>query len=427
MHEVCEIARDLIRFDTSNYGNGHAKGERKAAEYVCALLEEVGLHPQIFEAEPGRTNVIARWQGRDPTAPALLLHGHLDVVPADASEWTVDPFAGIVKDGMLWGRGAVDMKDMNAMILATVRSMMRAGEQPNRDVVLAFFADEEAGSDLGARWMVEQHPEVFTGVSAAISEVGGFSVDIRGRNVYLVQTAEKGLMWLRLRAKGKAGHASQVHTYNPLIALAEAVVRLDNAKWPIMMTRTTTELDAKLREIGSFQASVSAMDVARSTGACAAFVTAGLHNLLNVTMFNAGYKQNVVPDSANALVDVRFLPGQRDHVLAKVHELIGPDIEVEIETELVALETEFPGPLFDAISATIDKCDPVGEVVPYMTPAGTDNKALAQLGISGLGFVPLRLPADFDFPAMFHGVDERVPLDALVFGQEVLTELLRAY
>jgi acetylornithine deacetylase/succinyl-diaminopimelate desuccinylase-like protein len=425
--EVVRIARDLIRFNTTNYGGGRSEGEADAAMYVKGLLEEVGLQCQVFEPEPGRITVVTRWRGKDPALPALLLHGHLDVVPADPELWSVDPFEGVIKDGMLWGRGAVDMKDMDAMILASVRDLIRRGEQPNRDIVLAFFADEEVGCALGSVWMVDNHPEVFDGVTHAISEVGGYSVEIAGRRAYLIQTGEKGLLWVRLRARGRAAHASIVNNDSAITRLAAAVAALGKAEWPISLTETTALMLERVRELTGSEPEAGPMQLADHTGAGAPWVRSSLMNVGNVTMFDAGYKENVVPESATALIDLRFLPGQRDDVLARLRELVGPDIELTTELELISLETEFGGPVIDAMIASLSRLDPEAAVLPYLLPGGTDNKALSRLGICGYGFVPLRLPPELDFPGMFHGIDERVPLDSLVFGQSVLSDLLQTY
>ncbi|MGL4743604.1 MAG: M20/M25/M40 family metallo-hydrolase, partial [Dermatophilaceae bacterium] len=225
--EVVRICRDLIRIDTSNYGDGSGPGEAAAAAYVADSLREVGLDPTTYESDPGRATVVVRIPGSDRERGALCLHGHLDVVPADAADWSVPPFAGEERDGCLWGRGAVDMKDMDAMMLAAVRGLARSGAVPPRDLVVAFFADEEAGGAKGSHFMVEQHPEVFDGVTEAISEVGGYSVtvtDTRGRErrTYLLQTAEKGIAWLRLTAHGRAGHGSVPNDENAVVRLAEA-------------------------------------------------------------------------------------------------------------------------------------------------------------------------------------------------------------
>lgn len=422
--DVSWIASDLVRIDTTNRGGGDAVGERVAAEYVASRLDECGLEARILEKARGRSNVIARWPGTDPTLPALVVHGHLDVVPADPAEWTIDPFGGEIRDGLLWGRGAVDMKNMLAMVLAAAADMNTRGSRPRRDVILAFLADEEDNSQFGARWLVDAHPEAFDGADAAISEVGGFSAEVAGSTVFLVQTGEKGILWLRLRSRGHAGHASQVHDPNAIVDLARAVLRIDDERWPDALTETTARL---VDAIEGSAAPGDAESVLASLGACAPFVVPGLRTTTALTMFSGGDKQNVVPGRASALVDVRFLPGERDRVLARIRELAGPGIEVDIEADIEAVEAPFDGPLVDAMRASLGRLAPGARVAPYLLPAGTDNAILARLGIRGYGFVPMRLPADYDFPAMFHGVDERVPVDALQFGQSVLTDLLETY
>jgi acetylornithine deacetylase/succinyl-diaminopimelate desuccinylase-like protein len=203
--EVVELLVDLIRINTSN----PTHPERPAAEWVAGKLDEVGIQSRIIEAAPGRASTIARIEGSDSSRPPLLIHGHLDVVPADASEWSVDPFAGEIKDGCIWGRGAIDMKDMDAMTLALVREWARSGKKPPRDIVLAFVSDEEAGGRQGAHYLVDNHADLFADCTEAISEVGGFSISLNdAARVYVIQTAEKGINWLRLTASGAPGHGS---------------------------------------------------------------------------------------------------------------------------------------------------------------------------------------------------------------------------
>lgn len=428
LSETASIARDLIRIDTTNWGEGKAKPERPAADYVAAYLTKLGLEPQIIESDPGRANVVARVSGQDQTLPALVLHGHLDVVPADPENWSVDPFAGVVKDGMLWGRGAVDMKNMDAMILTAVAELLRAGSAPRRDVILAFFADEEAGSVYGSHFMVTNYPELFAGAGTAISEVGGYSVDLNGTRAYLVQTGEKALDWVRLRARGTAAHGSRVWSDNAVTRLAEAIAALGRHEWPIALCDTTRELIDKIAEIfGEDPKEVHPEQLLLRAGAGAGFIVASLRNTTNPTVLTAGYKHNVIPDTAEALVDIRTLPAERDEVLAKVQEIVGADIEIESVHSDVGLEVPFTGELVEAMTASLLREDPEAQVLPYLLSGGTDNKALSRLGITGYGFAPLRLPADLDFPGMFHGVDERVPLDALDFGHRVLVDLLKTY
>ncbi len=428
LSETARIARDLIRIDTSNRGEGDANPERPAADYVSAYLRELGLDPVTIESAPGRASVVARVAGREPELPALVLHGHLDVVPADPANWTVDPFAGVVKDGLLWGRGAVDMKDMDAMILTAIAELLRAGEKPRRDVILAFFADEENGGVYGSHHLVEHYPDLFAGAGSAISEVGGYSIEIAGQRAYLVQTGEKALDWIRLRARGTAAHGSRVWHDNAVTKLATAVAALGNHEWPIALCDTTRELIDEIAAIvGEDPKQINPEEMVLSLGKGAGLIQASLRNTSNPTVLTAGYKHNVIPDTAEALVDVRTLPAERDDVLAKIRELVGPEIEIETVHSDIGLEVPFAGELVEAMKAAIEAHDPGARVLPYLLSGGTDNKALARLGITGYGFAPLKLPADLDFPGMFHGVDERVPLDALDFGHGVLADLLRSY
>ena len=424
--EVARVASDLIRFDTSNYGGGNAKGEREAAEYVGAYLEELGLEVEYYEPIPRRTNVMARVPGRDRTKPALVVHGHLDVVPAVAEDWTVDPFAGTVQDGMLWGRGAVDMKNMDAMILTAVADILRAGEQPERDLILAFFADEENGGVEGSALVVKDRPEWFAGATAAISEVGGYSISVDDRRAYLLQVGEKALIWIRLVATGRAGHGSRLHDDNAVTKLAEAVAAIGRTRWPVRLTPTTEALLEGLSALSGRSAD-DPDALAAAAGPAEAFLRSTFRTTTNPTALTAGYKHNVIPERAEALIDVRVIPGTEDDVLAELQCIVGDDIRIETVVRDIGMETPFAGELVDAMVAALGRHDPGVPVIPYLLGAGTDNKALATLGITGYGFAPLRLPADLDFTGMFHGVDERVPVDSLVFGQRVLADLLRTY
>jgi acetylornithine deacetylase/succinyl-diaminopimelate desuccinylase-like protein len=423
--EVATLCRDLIRIDTSNYGDHSGPGERLAAEYVAALLSEAGLEPVVLESYPGRTSVVTRIEGEDPSRPALLIHGHLDVVPADAADWAVPPFSGEVVDGTIWGRGAVDMKDMDAMTLAVVRQRMREGRRPPRDVVLAFLADEEAGGNWGGRWLVENHAHLFEGVTEAISEVGGFSATIGGQRLYLVQTAEKGMAWLRLTARGTAGHGSLLQSDNAVTELAETVVRIGRHEWPTRLTPSAQAfMEAASEALGLEFTPGAAPQVLAKLGPLARMIGATLANTANPTMLNAGYKVNVVPGAATASVDGRFLPGCEEEFLAELDSLLGPGVQREYINTDIALETTFDGDLCAAMTAALLAEDPEARTVPYCMSGGTDAKSFSRLGIRCFGFSPLRLPADTDFFGMFHSVDERVPVDALRFGVRVLDGFL---
>jgi len=428
LEATAAIAQQLIRFDTSNYGEGVSNSETEAAEYLGSLLEQLGLTTTYVDSDPGRTSVVARVKGSDPSLPALVVHGHTDVVPADPDNWSVDPFGGVVKDGMLWGRGAVDMKNMDAMIVTALQDILGEGRQPKRDLVIAFFADEEAGGVRGSHHLVTQHPELFAGATEAISEVGGYSVTINGQRAYLLQTGEKALVWIKLIARGTASHGSRVMHNNAVTKLAEAVAKVGRREWPVHLTDTTEQLIGELaRILGVDPQRVGPEEIVLATGSAGGFIQGTLRTTTNPTLLKAGYKHNVIPDQAEALVDIRTLAGEEDAVLAEVRELVGPDIEVVVMHRDIGLENPFQGALVDAMVASLGTHDPGVPVLPYLLSGGTDNKALSLLGITGYGFAPLKLPAGLDFPGMFHGVDERVPLDALVFGRRVLGDLLSNY
>ncbi|MER5518273.1 M20/M25/M40 family metallo-hydrolase [Streptomyces sp. NPDC002763] len=426
--EVVDLCRDLIRFDTSNYGDHSGPGERKAAEWVAEKLAEVGLEPKIFESHPGRASTVARIEGADPTRPALLIHGHLDVVPANADDWTHHPFSGEIADGCVWGRGAVDMKDMDAMTLAVVRDRLRSGRKPPRDIVLAFLADEEAGGTWGARHLVDQHPDLFEGVTEAISEVGGFSFTVNEqRRLYLIQTAEKGMHWMKLKVAGTAGHGSMIHRDNAITELSEAVARLGRHKFPVRVTKTTRAFLDELGDALGIELDAEDMESTLARlGGIAKLIGATLSNTANPTQLNAGYKVNVIPGEATAHVDGRFLPGHEDEFLADLDRILGPHVVREDVHSDKALETSFDGALVEAMQSSLLAEDPTAKAIPYMLSGGTDAKSFDDLGIRGFGFAPLKLPPELDFAGMFHGVDERVPVDGLQFGVRVLDRFIDA-
>jgi len=424
--EVVEICRDLIRFESVNDGTGRGDGERAAAEYVAGQLAEVGLEPQVFESARNRTSVVVRVEGEDSSREALLIHGHLDVVPAEPKEWTYDPFAAEVADGCVWGRGAVDMLDMDAMTLAVVQERMRTGRKPPRDVVLAFVADEEAGGVFGAQWLVEHQPQLFEGCTEAISEVGGFSFSVNDDlRLYMIETAEKGMAWLRLTATGTAGHGSMVNGDNAVTQLCEAVARLGRHEFPIHVTKTVRAFLGELSDAYGVELDPDDMQATvAKLGPLARIVGATLRNTANPTMLDAGYKHNVVPGKAHAMVDGRFLPGFEQEWERELDEVLGEGVTREYTHYDIALETDFEGALVAAMSSALKAEDPGARAVPYTLSGGTDAKSFSRLGMRCFGFAPLRLPAELDFSGMFHGVDERVPLDSLAFGVRVLDRFL---
>jgi len=424
--ECISICQEMIRIPSVNFGEG-VGDERAMADYVAAKLTEVGVASELIVTGENRVNVVAKIPGRDSSRPGLVVHGHLDVVPVNADDWSVDPFAGIIKDGYLWGRGAVDMKDMDAMILATVRAWQRANYQPPRNILIVFFADEEAGSEYGSRYLVKNRAELFEGYSEAISEVGGFSVTIAGgHRLYFIEAAQKGINWLQLKATGDAGHGSFINPKNAITKLSAAIARIGAHEWPQVETKTGSKFWSKIAELtGEKYDPSNVRPLLKHIGGAARMLGATIQNTANPTMLTAGYKANVIPQHATAVVDGRFLPGFEKDLVDTVAKLAGEEIEIEVLVRDKALEVDFEGNLVEAMKAAIAKFDPEGIPVPYLMSGGTDNKALSDLGIIGYGFSPVKLPPDLDFFALFHGVDERIPIEGLKFGVKVLNEFLQ--
>ncbi len=427
--EVVQLCSELIRFESVNTGDPDTigNGEAQAARYIQQKLEEVGYETFYVESVPGRGNVVCRLEGADRARGSLLIHGHVDVVPAQAQEWTVDPFSGAVQDGFVWGRGAVDMKDMLAMMVAVAREFKRSGDVPPRDLIFAFVSDEEAGGTFGAQWLVDFYPELFADATEAISEVGGFSITLDdARRAYLVAAAEKGVAWAHLTATGRAGHGSMMNDDNAVLRIANAVARLGNHEFPLTMTATVRSFLDKIHELTGLEFPDD--DLAGSVakiGPVSRIIGATLRNTATPTMLKAGYKANVIPSSAEATVDCRVLPGSEEHFREQIAEIVGEGVEITW-TWQPPLEVPFEGALVEAMKDALVAEDPGSHPVPYMLSGGTDNKAFARLGIAGYGFSPLKLPAELDFSSLFHGVDERVPVEALKFGTRVLQRLLRS-
>lgn len=423
--DVVKLCQELIQIPSVNFGEG--KGDEKAAaEYVTAKMKEVGIQSKIYESAPNRCSVVARIEGKDKSRPGLVVNGHLDVVPANAADWSVDPFSGAIKDGCIWGRGAVDMKNMDAMILAVIRLWARHNYQPERSIVIVFFGDEEAGGIYGSRWMAEKHPEVFAGCSETISEVGGFSLTLlSGKRVYAIEASQKGIEWMKITAEGVAGHGSMVNNANAVTRLTEAIAKIGNYTWPQRITKTSDLFFQKISELsGKPYDRNNLQPLIDEVGPMGKMIGATLCNTTNPTMLEAGYKANVIPQSASAVVDGRTLPGYEKELLDTVKSLVGEHVKVESLVSDIPLEVEFGGQLVDAMIAAIKSEDPDGIPIPYLLSGGTDNKALAKLGIVGYGFSPLKLPPDLDFTGLFHGIDERVPIDSLQFGARTLFHFL---
>ncbi|MFF3830451.1 M20/M25/M40 family metallo-hydrolase [Streptomyces sp. NPDC002458] len=431
LDESVTFTSELIRIDTTNRGDGTCR-ERPAAEYVAERLADAGLEPALLERTPGRTNVVARIAGTDPSADALLVHGHLDVVPAVAEDWTVHPFSGEVRDGVVWGRGAIDMKNMDAMVLAVVRAWARAGVRPRRDIVIAYTADEEASAHDGAGFLADRHPELFEGCTEGISESGAFTFHAGpGMSLYPIAAGERGTGWLKLTAEGKAGHGSKVNRANAVSRLAAAVARIGAHEWPVRLTPTVRAALVEIAALHHIRVDPDAPgfdvdELLGKLGPAAALIEPTVRNSTNPTMLDAGYKVNVIPGHATAQIDGRMVPGGEDEFHATLDRLTGPGVDWEFHHREIALEAPVDSPTYAKMRAAIEQFDADAHVVPYCMSGGTDAKQFSRLGITGYGYSPLKLPVGFDYQALFHGVDERVPVDALHFGVRVLDHFLRS-
>ncbi|GAA1834106.1 M20/M25/M40 family metallo-hydrolase [Microlunatus capsulatus] len=437
--EVVALLRTMLGFDTTNWGRGRSRGETPLARWVVGQLRQVGFEPLLLARPdaPERANVVLRVPGTEPDLPGLLVHAHLDVVPAEAADWSVDPFAGVLADGYVWGRGASDMKDMAAMVLATLRHWGRTGERPRRDVVVAFVADEEDRGELGAEWLVDAHPDLFAGLGAAVGESGGEFRAVRTADAgagtpavrcYAVSAGERGTMHLRLTATGRAGHASRPGADNPVVVLLDALHRLAHHRWPVHLApvvraqlstlAAALDVEVDLDEDAGVEAALErlgeAADPARWTSRAST----------TPTVLEAGYKVNVIPGSASAEVDVRCPPGYDEELLAALPGLLGEGVEHTFTSFQRPVEAPVDGPWFDAIRAAVLRADPEAVVVPTCMAGGTDAKAFARLGLQCYGFAPLGEDPDGRRASGVHGVDERVPVASLLWGAAVLADLM---
>jgi acetylornithine deacetylase/succinyl-diaminopimelate desuccinylase-like protein len=429
---VAQLCAALVRIDTTNRASGDAAGEREAAELVAGVLaDESGVAPVVLEAAPRRTSVVARVPGSAAGLGALLVHGHLDVVPADPAGWTVPPFAGAIQDGYVWGRGAVDMKDACATVLTVLRSWRARGVRPRRDIVVAFVADEETGGAYGAQWLVDEHRDLFDGCEVAIGEGGGSPHPAGGVRFYPIGAAERGTLHLRLTATGRGGHGSRPNPDNAVVALVEALARVAAHRFPVRLTPVVREYLVRTAEALGVPAeldSEAGVDATIARLGRAGRLAAGtVRHTMTPTALSAGGAVNVIPPVAQALVDTRVLPGGLDEVLGALEELLGPRVRHEIVTRGEPLQAPLHSPWFTAMADALRAADPEAVVVPYCLGGGTDAKAFAALGIPCYGFAPLGPAPDpdgYDHRAMAHAVDERVPISSLEFGARVLDRFL---
>jgi acetylornithine deacetylase/succinyl-diaminopimelate desuccinylase-like protein len=425
-----ELLQRLIRFDTTNPpGN-----EEECVEFVRGLLEEAGVETEVYAKVPGRPNLVARLKGGDK--PPLLLQGHVDVVTTSGQNWARPPFSGELVDGYVWGRGAVDMKGPIAMLVSAFLRAKTEGTALPGDVILVVLADEEAGGDVGARFLAEEHAHLFEGVRYALSEFGGFSLEISGRRFYPIQVAEKQICWLKATVRGKGGHGAMVNRGGTMARLGALLRDLDRKPLPIHVTPVAREYVERIaaglprpkRDVLLAVLKPRLTDRAlKLMGAQGRLLEPVLRNTVNATIIRASDKINVVPSMIEVELDTRALPGFKpDEVISEVRDVIGDDVELE-------LVRHDPGPpepdlaLFDLLGGVLRELDPDAIPVPLLQPGVTDARFFAPLGIQTYGFVPLRLPVDFKFLEVVHAADERVPVSALEFGTEAIFRALQRF
>jgi acetylornithine deacetylase/succinyl-diaminopimelate desuccinylase-like protein len=419
-HRPAELLQRLIRFDTSNPPGS----ERACIEWARQLLEAGGCNVQIVAQDPERPNLIARLQG-EGRAPALLMQGHVDVVPAKGS-WSRPPFSGELADGYVWGRGALDMKGGVAMMLAAFLQAAEADTPPPGDVVLCLLSDEEAGGDYGARFVVENHAELFDGVRYAIGEFGGFTMDVAGRRFYPMMVAEKQLCSLRATLRGPAGHGSLPVRGGAMGRLGRLLTALDRSRLPVHVTPAVRSMiEAIAAEAPpAMRIPLRALLRPRLTdtvlehlGDRAKLFDALLHNTASATVVRGGHAHNVIPGEVSVDLDCRLLPGFGPEDVSQELRALA---RVEIDFEVLRFDPGAPSPdmtLFDTLGGILRELDPAARPVPLLLPAVTDGRFFARLGIQTYGFLPMQLPEEMRFMDLIHAEDERIPVDAVDFGR----------
>lgn len=425
-----EHLRALLKLDTTNPpGN-----EGPAVDYCAGVLREAGLEPEVLTSPQGRPNLVVRYPGTGAREP-LLVHGHLDVVTADPAAWTHPPFAAAEADGCLWGRGAIDMKNMAAMMLAILAGFRRAGLQPARDVIFAAVADEEEGCEEGSAFLAREHPDLVR-AEYALGEGGGFSVGFGGRRFYPIMTAEKGLVWLRVVAEGQAGHGSMPIHDSAVVTLCRALERIGASRLPphgrhvaryikALAEHAPLPAAAVLRLLLVDRLRDVVLDKLFPSPELARPFAALLANTASPTVVRAGEKTNVIPGRAEAEIDGRLLPGQTpDDLIRELEAVAGPGVRFEVIQGELPTETNPDTDLFRHLCRTIRRHDPEGIPVPSLCPGFTDAKSWSRLGTRCYGFLPLKLPESIRFADLFHGVDERIPLDGLDWGTRVLWDAI---
>lgn len=430
LHFVVELTRDLIRLDTTNPPGE----EHLAVELIERVLADADIDSTRHESAPGRPNLVARVKGRGD-APPLLLQGHVDVVTAVNQEWRHPPFGGDIVDGFLWGRGALDMKGGVAMMVnAAIRARAHGGAPG--DIVLTILADEEAGGNCGARWLVDAHPELFAGVRHAIGESGGVTMHLGGRRFYPIMVAEKRGCQLVLTLRGPGGHGSIPAHGGAMAKLGKILTTLDAARLPVHITQPVRRQLEAMRDalVEPMNNRIAALlDPARTdealseVGPLSRGLDASLHNTVNATIVSGGLKINVIPSEVRLHLDGRLLPGfGPEDMVREVRAVVGPDPEIEVVLVGPA-QPEIDLSQFELFASVLRDADRGCVPIPSLVTGGTDARHFARLGIRTYGFLPLNMPSDFNSSATIHSADERVPVSALEFGAECVYEAVMRY
>lgn len=427
-----ELLRDLIRFDTTNPpGN-----ERACIEWIGELLDAYGLQYDTYATDPDRPVLVGRIPGGE--APPLLLYGHVDVVPTEG-DWTRPPFEGVLEDGSVWGRGALDMKGGVAMFLAAFLRVAAEDLEPAGDLLLCIVPDEEAGGDDGLGFLVEEHPEAFEGVEYALGEFGGFSLEVAGQRFYPIQVNEKQICWLEATFHGEGGHGALPRTDDATARMARFIDALDGARLPVHVPETTEAMAAAMADELPLPTSLFVRTLSRPRltdrvldlmGEDGELFDALTHNVVNETIVRGGNKENVVPESVSVTLDCRLLPGQTpDDVIGEIETVVG-DVAEHVSFDVLRFEegpSEADMGLFETLGGVLEDADPDGRAIPLLLPAVTDGRHLAKLGIQSYGFTPMNLPDDFAFMDVIHAPDERIPADCVDWGTERVVEAVRRY
>ena len=426
-----ELLRDLLRFDTTNPpGN-----EAACIAWIADLCDAYGVDYTTYARDPDRPVIVSRVSGGD--ADSLLLYGHVDVVPAEGA-WTHPPFEGVLEDGYVWGRGALDMKGGVAMFLAAFLRIAAGDQQPPGDLLLCVVPDEEGGGDDGMQYMVDQHSEAFAGVAHALGEFGGFSTEIRGERFYPIQVDEKRICWLEATIKGEGGHGSLPRPQSTMYQLRRVLQRLENASLPVHMTPVAREMASSIATELAPPANVAlrALTKPRFTDSVIGLMGeqgqqfhAITHNVVNPTMVQGGSKENVVPESVELTLDCRLVPGQRPaDVLDEIKTALG-DLSENVTFEVVRFD-EGPSQAdmsgFDALAAVLESADDNGTAVPLLLTGASDARHLSRIGIQSYGFTPMQLPPELPFLDLIHAHDERIPADAVEWGADRVYEAIFA-